>query len=80
MSLSPFNIIELSTAVVTIAGGVALILKQIQQSRCKTCNVCYLIRCEREVPIDAPVDIQIDKSEDESKENKNMELPDALNR
>lgn len=74
MTLSEFNIIELSTACVTIAGGVALILKQIQQSRCKNCNFCYLIRCEREVPTDIENQIE-SKDEDESKEQEIPQIP-----
>ena len=50
MTLQTFNIIELSTAVMTMAGGIALILRQIQQSRCKTCKFCCGVSsCEREV-------------------------------
>ena len=51
MTIATFTILELSTAVVTIAGGVALILRQIQHSRCRTCNVCCnLCQCDRDVP------------------------------
>lgn len=67
MTLTSFNIIELSTACVTIAGGIALILKQVQQSRCKKCNVCYLIKCERDVP-DIENQNDNDNNDDESKE------------
>jgi len=76
MTLTSFNIIELSTACVTIAGGIALILKQVQQSRCKKCNVCYLIRCEREVPTDIENQIDTKKGgEDESKEQEIPQIP-----
>ena len=69
MGLTSFNIIELSTACVTIAGGIALILKQVQQSRCKNCNFCYLIKCERELPdIENQIEKDDDKDEDETKE------------
>lgn len=53
MGLSQFNIIELSTAVMTIAGAIALVLKTTQQSRCKTCSMCWgMNKCDRELPID----------------------------
>jgi len=71
MTLTSFNIIELSTACVTIAGGIALILKQVQQSRCKNCNFCYLIRCEREVP----TDIENQKQSNDEDESKEQEIP-----
>lgn len=67
MALTGFNIIELSTAVVTIAGGIALILRQIQQSRCKTCNLCCgMMKCDREVPQEIAVDVAAAEAADEA--------------
>ena len=55
MAIATFTILELATASVTIAGGIALILRQIQHSRCRTCNFCCnLCNCEREVPREQP--------------------------
>jgi hypothetical protein len=72
MSLSQFNIIELSTAIVTIAGGVALILRQVQQSRCRTCRLCCgCVDCVREVPPDPP-------PEGENPQTKMDEAPDVI--
>lgn len=50
MTIQPFTILELATAGTALAGAVALILKQVQNSKCKTCNCCWCIKCEREVP------------------------------
>ena len=73
MTLQSFNIIELSTAVMTIAGGIALILRQIQQSKCKTCTFCCGVsQCEREVQSSPPV---VESSEaDETKETDKIEI------
>ena len=59
MTIATFTILELATASVTIAGGIALILRQIQHSRCKTCNCCWCIKCEREVPHEENDNIEI---------------------
>jgi hypothetical protein len=50
MTIQPFTILELATAGTALAGAVALILRQVQNSKCKTCNCCWCIKCEREVP------------------------------
>ena len=50
MTIQPFTILELATAGTALAGAVAIVLKQVQNSKCKTCNCCWCVRCEREVP------------------------------
>ena len=49
MTIAEFTILELAGAVATIGGAVAVILKQGQQSRCKTCSICCF-KCDRDVP------------------------------
>ena len=63
MTIAQFTILELATASVTIAGGIALILRQIQHSRCKTCNFCWCINCERDVPNEEP-DVELGEQND----------------
>ena len=44
-------------ALLTIAAAaVVTVLAQIQKSRCKTINLCGLIRCNRELPDIEPAD------------------------
>jgi len=50
MTLTSFNIIELSTFVVSILGATALVIKQTQSSKCKSCKICFgLLSCERDI-------------------------------
>ena len=64
MTLSEFNIIELSTSVATIFGALGMLLAVTQKSRCKNLRCCFgCCVCEREVP-----DIENQIDEDESKE------------
>lgn len=56
MGLTTFNITELGVFSATILASFALLVKQIQNSRCKSIRCCCgLTRCEREVPISPPV-------------------------
>jgi hypothetical protein len=53
MTLSQFNIIELSTASATILGAIAMLLAQTQKSKCKKCMFCFgCLSCDREVQPD----------------------------
>lgn len=50
MTLTSFNIIELSTFCVSVLGGVAMLLAQTQKSKCKNLRCCCgLIVCDRVV-------------------------------
>lgn len=71
MTITTFTILELATATVTIAGGVALILRQIQHSRCRTCNFCCnLCQCDREVPREDPEgDVEMGENNVENPQN-----------
>ncbi len=83
MTLTSFNIIELSTAVATIFGACGMLLAVTQKSRCKRFKCCCgLIDCDREV-IETPlpeveeekIDITVDDDADESK----TQAPPTLN-
>ena len=53
MGLSTFNITELGVFSAPVLGAIAMLLKQIQHSRCKKCSVCWgLCKCDRVVPKD----------------------------
>ncbi len=55
MTLSTFNITELGVFSASILGAIALLIKQIQNSRCKNCSVCWgFCNCDREVPVQVP--------------------------
>jgi len=61
MGLSGFNITELGVFSASVLGAIAMLLKQIQHSRCKKCSVCWgLCKCDRVVPPDNDeVDIEV---------------------
>jgi len=61
MGLNSFQIGELGVFVVSVIGSLAVLVKTIQKSRCKDCNVCYgLVKCNRVVPPDnEEVDIEV---------------------
>lgn len=90
MTLTSFNIIELSTAVATIFGACGMLLAVTQKSRCKKFRCCCgLIDCDREI-IDTPlpedeekIDITVDDGDDESKTEPptlNVPLPKIPNK
>ena len=61
MTLTTFNLAELGVFVVSVCGAVALIIKQIQNSRCKKCGVCFgLVTCDRDVPTVAEPPIAVE--------------------
>lgn len=65
MTIQPFTILELATAAGGVAGAIALILKQTQQSRCRKCSCCCgIAKCDREIP-DVENQIEEEKKEDE---------------
>lgn len=91
MTLTSFNIIELSTASATILGAFAMLLAQTQKSKCKNLKICWgCMVCDR--TIDAVIeeenleDLESGKQDVERKEaikeNKieipKVELPSAL--
>lgn len=94
MTLTSFNIIELSTAVATIFGACGMLLAVTQKSRCKRFKCCCgLIDCDRELiepplPDDvedkAKIDITVDDGVDESKTQEpptlNIPLPKIVNK
>ena len=59
MTIQPFTILELATAGTALAGAIALILRQVQHSRCRTCSMCCgAVQCERQVPADGDEDLE----------------------
>ena len=78
MTLTSFNIIELSTAAATILGAFAMLLAQTQKSKCKNLKICWgCIVCDRAVDAipaeEEQVNTEVDLEEGE-KTNK-IELP-----
>ena len=83
MTLTSFNIIELSTAAATILGAFAMLLAQTQKSKCRNLKICWgCVVCDRAVP-DAVIEEELKDLEsgevdverkEEIKENK-VELP-----
>ena len=50
MTLTAFNITELGVFTATVLGGVAMVLKTLQQSKCKKIRLCGgCVNCDREV-------------------------------
>ena len=47
--LTPFGIVELSTATAVIVAAVAGLVRQLEQSRCTTIDCCC-VKCTRAVP------------------------------
>jgi len=87
MTLTSFNIIELSTFCVSVLGGVAMLLAQTQKSKCKNLKCCCgLIVCDRVVSEDneEKIDITVDDGIDESKTQEppiiNVPLPKIPNK
>ena len=73
MTIQPFTILELATAAGGVAGAVALILKQTQQSKCRRCSVCCgFCRCDREI---GDIENQNDNENVDDDENKENEPP-----
>jgi len=67
MTIQTFTILELATAAGGVAGAIALILKQTQQSKCKKCSICCgVCKCDREITND--IENQINNTEDENTE------------
>ena len=51
MSIQNFTILELATAVGGFGAAIALILQQVQRSRCVKCTLCFgLVNCDRVLP------------------------------
>ena len=86
MTLTSFNIIELSTFCVSVLGGVAMLLAQTQKSKCKNLkSCCGLIVCDRVIIEDneEKIDIKVDDGADESKTEPptlNVPLPKIPNK
>jgi len=50
MAIQNFSILELATAMGGFGAAIALILRQVQRSRCSKCTICWgLFRCDRVV-------------------------------
>jgi len=48
MTIQNFTILELATAVGGFGAAIALILQQVQRSRCVKCALCWgLVKCDR---------------------------------
>lgn len=76
MTLTSFNIIELSTFCVSVLGGVAMLLAQTQKSKCKNLRCCWgCVVCDR------AVDAVIDEEDGEDLESGkvNVERKEELN-
>lgn len=69
--LQPFTILELATCGTALAGAVALVLRQIQNSKCKTCSCCWCIKCDREVPHEENDNIEIVNNEENTNNPQN---------
>lgn len=66
--IQTFTILELATAAGGVAGAVALILKQTQQSRCRNMSCCCgICKCDREIA-DIENQIENENIEEEKKE------------
>jgi len=69
MTLTSFNIIELSTASGTILAAVAMLLAQTQKSKCKNLKCCWgCIVCDR------TVDAFIEEEEEEDLESGEVDV------
>ncbi len=84
MTLTSFNIIELSTFCVSVLGGIAMLLAQTQKSKCRNLKCCCgLIVCDRVVVEDNEEQVLEDNTEDlesgeldvERKKENKVELP-----
>lgn len=85
MTLTSFNIIELSTAAATILGAIAMLLAQTQKSKCKNLKCCCgLIVCDRVVAEDneeqvlednGEVNTEVDLESGEKLKTNKIELP-----
>jgi len=84
MTLTSFNIIELSTFCVSVLGGIAMLLAQTQKSKCRNLKCCCgLIVCDRVVGEDNEEQVLEDNTEDlesgeldvERKKENKVELP-----
>ena len=63
MGLNSFQIGELGVFVVSVIGAFAVLVKTIQKSRCKDCDVCWgMVKCNRVVPPDDEVAVEVDDS------------------
>lgn len=68
--METFSLGELSVAVVTIAGAIAVLLKASQHSRCTKINLCYFVSCERDVTEEEVENIEVVTQAGENKEIK----------
>ena len=80
MTLTSFNIIELSTFCVSVLGGVAMLLAQTQKSKCKNLKICWgCVVCDRKID-DIPAEVEqvnteVDLEEGEKLKTNKIELP-----
>jgi len=75
MTLTSFNIIELSTASGTILAAVAMLLAQTQKSKCKNLKICWgCIVCDR------TVDGVIEEEDEEENTEVDLESGEKLNK
>ena len=80
MTLTSFNIIELSTASGTILAAVAMLLAQTQKSKCKNLKICWgCIVCDRTVDAiieeEEQVNTEVDLEGGEKLKTNKIELP-----
>tara|TARA_R110000751_G_scaffold50756_1_gene111896 strand:- start:272 stop:589 length:318 start_codon:yes stop_codon:yes gene_type:complete len=77
MTLTSFNIIELSTASGTILAAVAMLLAQTQKSKCKNLKICWgCIVCDRTVD-----DVKEEEEEEDLESGKvDVERKEELNK
>ena len=80
MTLTSFNIIELSTAAATILGAFAMLLAQTQKSKCKNLRICWgCVVCDRTVDAipaeEEQVNTEVDLEGGEKLKTNKIELP-----
>lgn len=80
MTLTSFNIIELSTFVCSVVGAIAMLLGQTQKSKCKNLRCCWgCIVCDRTVDAiieeEEQVNTEVDLEGGEKLKTNKIELP-----
>jgi len=77
MTLTSFNIIELSTFVCSVVGACSLLMAQSQKSKCKNLKCCCgLIVCDRVIVEDNEEQVLEDNGEDLEKGEVDVERKD----
>lgn len=81
MTLTSFNIIELSTFCVSVLGGVAMLLAQTQKSKCKNLRCCWgCVVCDRAVDTVQAEAVEEEEEEDLESGKVDVERKEELNK